>query len=81
MNMGLDYDWPRLEKEAVNAGVCRHLDDYPEILAASAKGLNALWMSNLAKDPFSLLDTETRSWAEPKVNSLGRRFLISDFES
>jgi aminoglycoside 3-N-acetyltransferase len=81
MNMGLEYDWARLEKEAFNAGVCRNLDGFPEILAASAKGLNDLWMSNLAKDPFSLLDAETRSWAEPKVNELGRRFLITDFES
>ncbi|MFL6618958.1 MAG: AAC(3) family N-acetyltransferase [Povalibacter sp.] len=81
MNMGLDYDWPRLRNDAECAGVLRHLDGYPEILAASARGLNALWMSNLDKDPFSLLDQPTRSWAEPQVNKLGRRFLISDFET
>lgn len=80
MNMGLDYDWPRLKTEAVNAGVLRHLDGYPEILAASARGLNDLWTSNLADDPFSLLDSATRSWAEPKVNALGRRFVLTDFE-
>jgi hypothetical protein len=80
MNTRLDYDWQRLENQAVNAGVCRHLDGYPEILAASAKGLSDLWVESMGKDPFSLLDSETRAWAEPKVNELGRRFLISDFE-
>jgi len=80
MNMGLDYDWTRLKDEATNAGVLRHLDGYPEILAASARGLNDLWTSNLADDPFSLLDASSRSWAEPKVNELGRRFVLSDFE-
>ena len=80
MNTGLEYDWPRLKKEAENAGVLRHLDGYPEILAASAKGLNDLWISNLGNDPFALLDDATRSWAEPKVEKLGRRFVISDFE-
>ncbi len=81
LNTGLDYDWPRLKTEAIDAGVLRHLDDYPEILAASAKGLNDLWVSNLASDPFSLLDEKTRAWAEPQLTKLGRRFLISDFES
>jgi len=81
MNTGLEYDWPRLKTEAINAGVCRHLDGYPEILAASAKGLSDLWVSNLQRDPFSLLDEPTRRWAEPQVDKLGRRFLISDFES
>jgi aminoglycoside 3-N-acetyltransferase len=80
MNMGLDYDWPRLKTEAVNAGVLRHLDEFPEILAASARGLNDLWKANLADNPFSLLDQASRSWAEPRVNQLGRRFLLSDFE-
>ena len=80
MNMGLDYDWVRLKNEAVNAGVLRHLDRYPEILAASARGLNDLWVANLVDDPFSLLNDESRSWAEPKVNELGRRFVLSDFE-
>ena len=81
MGTGLDYDWPRLLTEAINAGVCYRMDGAPEILAASARGLNDLWVSNLRHDPFSLLDAKTREWAEPKANELGRRFLISDFEA
>jgi hypothetical protein len=32
-------------------------------------------------DPLALLDEKTRSWAEPALDVLGRRFIISDFES
>lgn len=80
MGTGLDYDWPRLEQEALAAGVCRRLDQYPEILAASARGLHELWVSNLGDDPFALLDDNTRAWAEPRVQKLGRRFVMTDFE-
>jgi len=60
--------------------VCRRLEGAPEILAASASQLNDLWVSDMKRDPFALLDAKTREWAEPQVNALGRRFSISDFE-
>ena len=81
MGTGLEYDWPRLLDEALSAGVCSRLESAPEILAASASRLNELWVSDMKRDPFALLDDETRQWAEPKVNELGRRFSISDFET
>ena len=81
LGTGLEYDWPRLQDEALEAGVCRRLDSAPEILAASAKGLNDLWVSSLRRDSFSLLDEKTRKWVEPAIDELGRRFVISDFES
>jgi aminoglycoside N3'-acetyltransferase len=81
MGTGLEYDWPRLLDEALSAGVCRRLDRAPGILAASASQLNELWAGDMKRDPFALLDDKTRHWAEPKVNELGRRFAISDFET
>ena len=81
LGTGLDYDWPRLLSEALEAGVCRRLEGAPEILAASAKALNDLWVTSLRVDPYSLLDDKTRKWVEPAVEELGRRFVISDFES
>ena len=77
---GLDYDWPRLLNEALAAGVCRRLDGAPEILAASAAQLTDLWVNEMKRDPFALLDEKTREWAEPRVNELGRRFELRDFE-
>jgi aminoglycoside N3'-acetyltransferase len=81
LGTGLDYDWARLLAEAIEAGMCRRLDGAPEILAASARALNDLWIVSLRRDPFSLLDDKTRRWVEPAIDELGRRFVISDFES
>lgn len=80
LGTGLDYDWPRILDEALEAGVCARLDDYPEVMAASARGLCALWASEIGTDPFTLLDEKSRRWAEPAIEELGRRFIITDFE-
>jgi hypothetical protein len=34
----------------------------------------------MQRDPFALLDAKTRAWAEPAVNKLGRRFVMTDYE-
>lgn len=81
MGTGLDYDWQRLLREALDAGVCRRLESAREVLAASASQLCDLWVTAMRGDPFALLDDKTRSWAEPAVEKLGRRFVISDYES
>lgn len=78
---GLDYDWPGLLAAALAAGVCRRVDGHPELLAASARGLCDLWVSELKSDPLALLDKRTRLWVEPALDDLGRRFMIGDFES
>jgi hypothetical protein len=31
-------------------------------------------------DPFALLDEKSRAWAEPAVEKLGRRFVLTDYE-
>jgi aminoglycoside 3-N-acetyltransferase len=81
LGSGLDYDWPRLLSEAIDAGVCTRMEGNPEVLAANARRLCDLWISEMRHDPLALLDEKTRSWAEPALDELGRRFIISDFES
>lgn len=81
LGTGLDYDWPRLLDAALAAGVCRRLDGHPEVLAASARQLCELWISDIRRDSFALLDEKTRKWAEPAIDELGRRFEIGDFEA
>ncbi|MEO8192542.1 MAG: AAC(3) family N-acetyltransferase [Gemmatimonadales bacterium] len=80
LGTGLDYDWERLMNEAIDAGVCRKVEGFPEILAASARSLSDLWVEDIRRDPFALLDSRTRAWAEPAVEKLGRRFVVGDFE-
>ena len=77
---GLDYDWPRLQDEALDAGVLKRLDGSPEVLAASARALHDLWVNDMKHDPFALLDEKTRKWVEPAIDELGRRFVLTDFE-
>jgi aminoglycoside 3-N-acetyltransferase len=81
MGKGLDYDWPRLLNEAVDAGICRRADRVHEVLGASASKLCELWVEDIRRDPFALLDDESRKWAEPAVDKLGRRFVLSDYEA
>lgn len=81
LGTGLDYDWPRLLESALAAGVCRRLNEHPEVLAASARGLCELWVDAMRRDPYFLLDDKTRKWVEPAIEEKGRRFEIGDFES
>ncbi len=80
LNKGLDYDWPGLLDKAIAAGVCRRLEHFPQILAASARNLCRLWVDAMKSNPLALLDEETLSWVKPALEKLGRRFVISDFE-
>jgi len=80
LGTGLDYDWPRLLGEALEAGVCKRLEGTSEVLAASARGLHDLWVRDLRDDPLALLDEKSRKWVEPAIEELGRRFVITDFE-
>lgn len=81
MGMGLDYDWPRLLDEALDAGVCTRSEVHPEILASSAKALCDHWVDDMKRDPFALLDDHSRAWAELAVKEKGRRLDIRDYES
>jgi aminoglycoside N3'-acetyltransferase len=77
----LDYDWDGLLESAVDAGVCRRVDGSPEVLASSARTISDFWVAELARDPLALLDQKTRAWVEPRLQQLGRRFMLADFES
>lgn len=76
----LDYDWTRLFAEALGAGVCRPVEGAPEVTAASARALSEFWIEAMTSDPLCLLDKQSRSWVEPLLEKLGRRFAITDFE-
>ncbi|MEO5590408.1 MAG: AAC(3) family N-acetyltransferase [Gemmatimonadaceae bacterium] len=81
LGAGLDYDWDRLLREAVEAGVCHRSGRYSQVLAASAQGLTRFFREAMNDDPFALLDEKSRSWVIPAYEEAGRRFLIGDFES
>lgn len=78
---GLDYAWPALLNSALATGLCRRTPEYPEVLAASARGLSEFWTAEMKSDPLALLDEKSREWVAPALDELGRHFLIGDFES
>ena len=78
---GLDYDWPRLEKDLADAGVGRVLHmGGSRALSLSARWLVAFWEERMREDPLYLIDEAARTWVAPKLEELGRRFEILDFE-
>jgi aminoglycoside 3-N-acetyltransferase len=81
LGSGLDYDWPAILDRALAADATRRLAEYPEILAASARRLVAFLVEEMRADPLALLDAKSRKWVGPALDELGRRFVISDFES
>jgi len=77
----LEYDWPRLFRQALDADVCKRVDGNPEVAVASARSLCEFWIAEMKEDPLVLLDQKTRVWVEPALEELGRRFMIGDFEA
>ena len=78
----LDYDWGKVETVLMNAGVVRQLvSGYPYLGSIiDARGCTDVLVEELKKDPLIFLDSKSRAWVEPKLNQLGRGFLITDFE-
>jgi aminoglycoside 3-N-acetyltransferase len=81
LGSGLDYDWPRIHKRALDTGACVQSIDYPQIFAARAETLVDFFVDEMNDDPLALLNDETREWVEPALDRLGRRFELADFES
>jgi len=81
MNQWLDYDWGRLLSDSTAAGVCRVWESNgSRFIAVSASGLVRLWTERLGREPLYFLDEQSRNWAEPMLERVGRRFEIDDFE-
>ena len=78
----LDYDWSRISKQLTENNILfSYNEESTRILICKIKELIDYWADRMNEDPFYLLDQESRLWVEPLVNSLGRPFLITDFES
>ena len=77
----LDYDYPRLKADLVDAGICRVWEPGPlRFMCYPAGQLIQYWTERLANDPLYLLNQRSRDWVEPMLEKLGRPFLLTDFE-
>ncbi|HEU5402982.1 MAG TPA: AAC(3) family N-acetyltransferase [Terriglobales bacterium] len=81
LNRTLAYDGTRMRNDLLAARLLHVLpEEEGQISALGARDLVNFWSSRILDDPFYLLDPATRNWVEPFCKTLGRRFLISDFE-
>lgn len=82
LNKTLAYDAPKMARDLISSELLIALpEEQGRICAIGARQLVEFWAEKLRQDPFYLLDDASRQWIEPCANTLGRRFLISDFES
>ena len=81
MNKHLDYDYIKIENDLTSNGIMiKFLDGRTSIMISNLKDMSDFIIDKIKIDPFYLLDNESKKWVMPKVNKLGRGFLLADFE-
>jgi aminoglycoside 3-N-acetyltransferase len=81
MEMPFGYAWSRLFANASRQGVVSTVDGAHGVcLWSRARDLVRTWLELMADDPLALLEADTRAWVAPKLERLGRRFELRDFE-
>ncbi len=78
LGLGLEYNHEFIENLLTQAGVVKELA--PNIRGISAQGYVDVISDLTNADGFPLLDDSSREKVIPKLNRLGRRFIIGDFE-
>ncbi len=81
LGMELEYDWEKLETDLI---INKILDQYKagrtQIIGIRIKDLVNFWLENLNRDPLYFLDASTKFNVSKKLDKIGRKFLINDFE-
>jgi len=75
----LDYAWDKLLKDLQTEGIAYSLkNNIATIISSDA--LVTYWLEQLNEDPFYFLNEQSKKWVIPKIDQLGRRFQLEDFE-
>ncbi len=76
-----DYDWKKLEKDLIDENILKIFKQgKTRIIYFSIKDLVNYWIYKLNDDNFYFLNDLTKKWVLPKLDKLGRKFEIKDFE-
>ena len=79
MGYRLEYAWCKLLKDLQIEGICSSLtSNIVHVMRADI--LVQYWMERLSIDPLYFLDEDSKKWVIPKLDKLGRRFELQDFE-
>lgn len=81
MGKHLDYNWNKIANELTAAGIYYSLNEgKTRIGFCNIQVMVDYLYAQLIKDPFYLLDDASKEWIFPKMEELGRNFMIQDFE-
>jgi aminoglycoside N3'-acetyltransferase len=77
----LDYDWTKLEKDLIEENILKVFKQgKTKVMFFSVKELVCYWLQKLNEDSLYFLNQESKKWVLPKLEELGRKFIINDFE-
>ncbi len=78
MNNYLEYDWSKIKKDLIDNSLMISIGRHCHLL--SMKKLFSYWQQKMKDNIFYFLDKKSLLWVQPKIESLGRSFKVTDFE-
>ena len=83
MKIKVGYDWKKIYLDLLNDNLIyefKIFNDVNYIMLFSVKEVSDYWINKLNNDPFYFVDEESKKWVIPKIEKLGRGFVLEDFE-
>jgi aminoglycoside 3-N-acetyltransferase len=81
VGMKLNYDWNKIALELISTGILRDYNIFGNhSYIMKLANFYEVIGQKIDKDPYYLLDNETRNWVDPQIRKLQRPFELSDFE-
>ncbi len=82
MGCVLKYDWPKITADLKRGEIFLTVQEKGIDLAGVSltRTLIEFWLARLKEDPLYFLEEESLAWVTPKLEQLGRRFVLEDFE-
>jgi aminoglycoside 3-N-acetyltransferase len=76
------YDWDKIEQDLLKDGILLPIKEGASFaFIYSAQKIFDYLSLRIESDPFYLIDDESKLWAIPMIDKLGRRLHLSDFEN
>ena len=82
MGMEIGYDWPKITTDLKRSEIFQTVQLSGIDLAGITLTCTLVdfWLERLKEDPLYFLNSVSIAWVSPKLESLGRRFVLEDFE-
>lgn len=75
------YDFNVITSTMIGVGAVRPSDKFVDSLEVDAQDFVLAWQRASAADPLWPITRQSRDWVEPMLESLGRGFVLADFET